>query len=92
MIRHVVMWKFREDASPDEFLTKLAALEGVIPCIRSMEIKRSAVENAAFDAILIADFDSLEDVKRYKEDPRHVAVASLCAAIRTARSAIDFEL
>ena len=33
MIRHIVMWKFREgtEEKADEFLTKLAALDGVIP-------------------------------------------------------------
>ncbi len=90
MIRHIVMWKFKED--PTAFLTALEALQGQIPLIRHMEIHRSAVENAAYDAILISDFDTLEDVERYKKDPRHVAVSDLCKAIRTARSAIDFEL
>ncbi len=92
MIRHIVMWKFREDADPTEFLTGLAALDGQIPQIRHMEIHRSAVSDAAYDAILISDFDSLEDVNVYKKDPRHVAVSNLCKAIRTARSAIDFEI
>ena len=33
MIRHIVMWKFREgtEEKANEFLTKLAALDGVIP-------------------------------------------------------------
>ncbi len=90
MIRHIVMWKFKED--PTEFLTGLAALEGQIPQIRRMEIHRSAVDNGAYDAILISDFNTLEDVEAYKKDPRHVAVSDLCKSIRTARSAIDFQL
>lgn len=90
MIRHIVMWKFKED--PTEFLTRLAALEGVIPCIRAMELRRSAVPDSAFDAVLIVDFDTLEDVSRYKEDPRHVEVSNLCTAIRTNRVAIDVEV
>lgn len=92
MIRHIVMWKFKEDADPTEFLTGLAALDGVIPQIRHMEIHRSAVINAAYDAVLISDFDSLEDLEIYKKDPRHVAVSGLCKAIRTDRSAIDFTI
>lgn len=92
MIRHIVMWKFREDADPTEFLTRLGALQGQIPQIRSMEIHRSAADNAAYDAILISDFDSLEDVDIYKKDPHHVAVSNLCKGIRTARSAIDYEI
>ncbi|MBP3412014.1 MAG: Dabb family protein [Oscillospiraceae bacterium] len=92
MIRHIVMWKFREDADPTEFLTRLAALQGEIDWIRSMEIHRSAVADAAYDAVLISDFDTLEDVERYKKDPRHVAVSDLYKTIRITRSAIDIEL
>ncbi len=92
MIQHIVLWKFREGADPTEFLTKLAALNGVIPEIRSLQVRRSAVENASYDAALVACFDTLADVEKYKNDPRHVAVSGLCTAIRTERSAIDIEL
>ena len=92
MIRHIVMWKFQENADPTEFLTRLEALKGEIAQIRHMEIHRSAVAHAAYDAVLISDFDSMEALESYKKDPRHVAVSGLCKAIRTARSAIDFEI
>ncbi len=92
MIRHIVMWKFKEDADPTEFLTRLAALDGKIECIRSMQVCRSAVENADYDAVLISDFDSLEALEQYKNDPRHVEVSALCKNIRITRSAIDFEV
>ena len=36
MFRHIVMWKFREgtEEKANEFLTKLAALDGVIPQLK----------------------------------------------------------
>lgn len=92
MIQHIVLWKFREDADPTEFLTRLEALNGQIECIRSLKVRRSAVPNAQYDAILISEFDNLEDVEKYKNDPRHVAVSELCKSIRLTRSAIDVEL
>lgn len=92
MIQHIVMWKFKEGADPSEFLNRLSALFGQIECIRSMKVRRSAVANAAYDAVLISEFDTLEDVERYRNDPRHVAVAALCKDIRISRSAIDIEL
>ena len=45
-----------------------------------------------YDAVLISDFDSLEDLETYKKDPRHVAVSALCKAIRTDRVAVDYEV
>ncbi len=92
MIQHIVMWKFREDADPTEFLTRLAALEGVIPQIRSMKVRRTATPGKGFDAVLLSEFDTLEDVQAYKDDPRHRAVSALCKEIRVERSAVDIEL
>lgn len=94
MINHIVMWKFREgtQTQAEEFLTGLAALEGQIDCIRSMTVRRSAVEGSAYDAVLIAGFDSLADVETYRNDPRHLKVAAICSAIRTERCAIDVEV
>ena len=43
MIRHIVMWKFREgtEEKANEFLTKLAALDGVIPQFKKCEVARN---------------------------------------------------
>lgn len=94
MVQHIVMWKFKEgtQAQAEEFLTKLAALDGVIECIRFMSVRRSAAANSAYDAVLVSHFDTIEDVERYKNDPRHLAVAAICKEIRTERCAIDTEL
>ena len=35
------------------------------------------------------DFDTLEDVARYRDDPRHKKVSALCKSIRTDRVSID---
>lgn len=93
MIQHIVMWKFKEgtEAEQERFLEGLKGLYGVIPCIRALEVRRSAEKDGEFDAVLLSEFDSMEDVEAYKKDPRHVAVASICKAIRISRCAIDVE-
>ena len=70
MIRHIVMWKFREgeEENREKFLSGLQALDGVIPEIRHMEIHRSCKPGNPYDACLIADFDDLEALSRYKND------------------------
>ena len=94
MIRHVIMWKFREgeEENMHRFLNGLKALDGVIPEIRRMEVGVNVLEKNNYDACLIADFDDLEALERYKNDPRHVAVSTLCKSIRESRGAIDYEL
>ena len=94
MIRHVIMWNFREgeEENMHRFLNGLKSLDGVIPEIRRMEVGVNVLEKNNYDACLIADFDDLEALERYKKDPRHVAVSTLCKSIREARGAVDFEI
>ncbi len=93
MVTHIVMWKFKtgEQQNMRRFLDGLRSLNGVIPQIRSMDIRTSCNQSNAYDAVLISTFDSLDDLETYKNDPRHVAVSQLCKAIREDRAAIDFE-
>ena len=35
-------------------------------------------------------FENMEDLKIYKEDPRHVELSKLCKSIREERGAVDF--
>ena len=93
MIRHVVMWKFRkgEEEKMNEFLSRLQALDGVLPQILRSEVGVK-VKDGNYDACLIADFESLETLEIYKNDPRHVEVSKLCKSIREDRVAVDFEI
>lgn len=92
MIKHVVMWKFKENTGKemDEFLEGLKSLENQIPEIKSMQVGKN-IDNDEYDAILISEFESVEDMNKYKTDPRHVKVSNMCKEIRTKRTAFDFE-
>lgn len=92
MIRHIVMWKFRPDTEEQqkEFLTNLQGLYGVIPQLKACEVATNVGEGN-YDAVLVSEFESLEDLDVYKNDPRHKAVSSLCKSIRTDRVAVDYE-
>ena len=93
MIKHVVMWKFRPgtEAEQAQFLDGLRALQGVIPQLVSCEVGWN-VNGGEYDAALISEFRSLEDLEAYKNDPRHQAVSALCKSIREARAAVDYEI
>ena len=93
MIKHVVMWKFREGEREKmtEFLEGLKGLKGQIPQIVEQEVGVDTAGGGNYDAVLISVFRTMEDLETYKKDPRHVAVSSLCKAIRTDRVAVDFE-
>ncbi len=67
MIKHVVMWKFKEGEYDNMLLfrERLLALKGQIPEIRAMEVGVNInPSDRSFDAVLISEFDSLDALKR----------------------------
>ena len=70
MTRHIVMWKFRQgtEAEQEQFLSGLAALQGVVPQLLRNEVKRSVGEGN-YDAVLLSEFESLETLEQYRLTP-----------------------
>lgn len=94
MIRHIVMWKFKEDQHDGmlQFRDRLLALKGQIPEIREMEVGINInPSERSFDAVLVSTFDSLEALKSYSVNPLHVAVSDFCKTIRTQSASVDYE-
>lgn len=93
MIKHIVMWKFKENEQEniEKFLEGLAALKEIIPEIKSMETGINQNPNNEYDAVLISEFETMEDLERYKNHPEHRKVSALCREIRVDRQAIDYE-
>ena len=100
MIKHIVMWKFKDEA---EGLTKteniqkvksmLEALPQKIDFIREMHVEVNVnPKEGMFDAMLISAFDSIEDVEKYRVHPEHKKFSSYVALIKTDRASVDYEI
>jgi antibiotic biosynthesis monooxygenase (ABM) superfamily enzyme len=98
MIRHIVMFRFKEEAEgktkkENVLATKkmLEALPAKIPQIKESHVllntEGASDENA--DLILISDFDSLESLNEYIVHPDHKAVGAFMRPLRESRAAID---
>ena len=94
MIKHIVMWKFKENEEENmkKFLNGLNSLKEIIPEIKYMETGININPKNEFDAILISEFETFDDLEKYKNNPEHVKVSNLCKDIRLDRQAIDYEL
>ncbi len=92
MIKHIVMWKFQPGTEEvqKQFVESLRGLQGVIPELISSEVGIN-VGADNYDAVLVSEFKSMEDLHAYKVDPRHQAVSGLCKTIATSRVAVDYE-
>ena len=100
MIKHIVMWKLKDNArgvSKDqnaaELKSVLESLKDKISVIREIEVgidfNKSA---AAFDVVLYSVFDSKEDLQTYQKHPDHVKVADFVNEIRDGRAVVDYEI
>lgn len=94
MIKHVVMWKFKENEEENmkKFLDGLNSLKTIIPEIKYMETGININPKNQYDAILISEFETMEDLEKYKKHPEHVKISNLCKSIRIDRQAIDYEI
>ena len=94
MIKHIVMWKFKENEEENmkKFLEGLNSLKAIIPEIKYMETGININPKNTYDAILISEFETMEDVEKYKNHPEHIKVSNLCKSIRLDRQAIDYEI
>ncbi len=100
MIKHVVMWKFKENA---EGRTKqenmewvrehLYALCPIIPEIRAMEIGFDIHHTEmSMDLMLLTEFDSMETLKLYAEHPEHLKVSAYVRNVIERRVVLDCEV
>ena len=93
MIKHIVMWKFKENEEENmkKFLKGLNSFNEIIPEIKNMETGININPKNEYDAILISEFETMEDLEKYKNNPEHIKVSALCKKIRIDRQAIDYE-
>lgn len=94
------MWKFKDEAeglSKKENLLKVKAMLEALPekidFIRHMEVNLNENDNGKnFDAVLISEFDSLDDVKRYRVHPDHVKISEYVSLVRLDRASVDYTI
>ncbi len=99
MVKHIVMWKFKDFAeglTKEENLLKvksmLEALPGKIEFIREIRVEFNINnKEGMYDAVLISSFDTLDDVKRYRVHPEHIKISQYVALIKTDRASVDYE-
>ena len=100
MIRHIVMWKFKESAegnTKEENIRivrdSLFSLVGVIDEIKKMEIGVDLMHTAAsMDLALVTEFDTLDTLHTYAVHPEHVKVADFVRKVTESRVVLDSEI
>ena len=95
MIKHVVFFKFKPEASAGECraaLDELRALPDKIDVIRSFEIGEDIMRSPrAWDVVEIATYDDLEALETYTRHDDHVEVVLKLREVCEAVGSVDYE-
>lgn len=100
MVKHIILWKLREDLSAEEKRERslaikqgLEGLKGQVPGLIDIHVQIDGrLETSNADIMLDSTLDSFESLKGYAVHPAHVAVANGYVRPYTAvRTCLDFE-
>lgn len=99
MVRHVVMWKLKNEAEGNgkvknmEVVTEtLLSLKPLISQINSLEVgKNFNLSEAAFDLVLITTHDDKKALSDYINHPAHQEAAGFIGKVVAERKVVDFE-
>jgi len=99
MIKHVVMWEFKDSAEYNDKLENiktaekmLLSLKDSVEQIKSIEVGKNINQSdAAYDLILITEFENLVCLDEYQNHPEHRKVADFIGENAAKRVLVDYE-
>lgn len=97
MIRHIVMWNFKEGfsqaenrANAQKVKTELESLTTVIPGIISLKVIIDPLPSGNREIALNSLFESEETLAAYQIHPEHVRVSQFVGTVMRNRTCFDY--
>jgi hypothetical protein len=96
MIRHVVMFRWTQEATEEQkqrVTAELSRLPALLPVLRAYHMGADlGINEGTFDWAAVADFDDLEGYLTYRDNPEHRAIiAEFIRPIIAERAALQYE-
>lgn len=99
MIKHIVLWKLKEEAEGRSRLENALLLKGELESMtgRIKEIRKLEVGinfntgQDAYDLALFSEFATKQDLDIYQNHPEHQRVVAILRRLRDTRAVVDFE-
>ncbi len=97
MVKHVIIWKFKEELSADERAAAavkikegLEGLIGQIEGLTEIRVYTNPLESSSGDLILDSTFVDEDALKGYQIHPKHVEVATYVRSQVASRACFDY--
>jgi hypothetical protein len=99
MIKHIVLWKLKENADGKtrqenalELKAALESLKGKVAEIHALEVGLNFnPADTASDLSLYSEFKTREDLEKYQKHPEHLKVVELVKKVTQERRISDYE-
>lgn len=99
MVRHIVLWSFKETMTKDEKEAAAARMKSELEAIKELvsgavEIKviKNEMDSSNRDIALVSIFDSTESLKKYQEHPAHIEAGKFVRSVTENRACLDYEV
>lgn len=100
MVKHVILWKLKEEFSVEEkeqikagIKSGLEGLKGQVPGLLEITVHTKGLPSSNADLMLDSAFENEDALKGYAVHPAHVEVADTKVRPYTAtRTCLDFEI
>lgn len=100
MIKHIVMWRLKEEAdgrtreqNMRALKRKLEEMVPLIPFIKKLEVGLNFLQSDMnWDVVLYTEFATKEDLIAYDTHPDHEKVKAFIAPIREKSAKVDYEV
>jgi len=96
MVKHIVMFNFKDENKKENLLKAKAMLEGLlatVPTLKSMEVGINfAQEERAMDLSLYSEFEDEEALRLYAHHPEHLEVVTFIKSVAVASKVVDYTL
>lgn len=94
MVKHIVMWKIKEDnklENAKKIKNLLEALNGEIDVVEKIEVGINYNESpAAYDVVLVSEFIDNEALSIYQTHPKHMVVGEFVKSVSVDRKVVDY--
>lgn len=95
MLRHVVLVKYRPEATASQIADVEAEFEKLVranPRVASLDCGPDrGLTGGSSDFAIIIGFDSEDEFRAYLDDPAHHEIAALLGTVAESRAVVDFE-
>ncbi|EEH97499.1 hypothetical protein CSBG_01125 [Clostridium sp. 7_2_43FAA] len=100
MIKHIVMWKLKENAEDNtkeinslEIKRQIESLKGRIDKVLELEVGINFEESSqAYDVVLYSTFHSKDDLNYYQNNEEHLKVVNFIKKVIEERIVVDYEV